>query len=258
MPLSPEAILQAARLLAERRRQGQPGPLLPEVCRPTDIDSALAIQAAVTSCLGSRIGAWKCGLPVEGKLVVAPIYAEAISTDSLCQVWAREGRVRVEPELAFVLGANLPARAEPYLPAEVDAAIARTHLALELIDSRYAQPDAASFADMLADNLVNQGLFLGPAVDSADAERAATLTLDVDDDLAQQRYSGQHPAGLPRAPLYWLAEHLRMRGLGLQAGQVVITGSYAGVIELPLAAESCLRFGELGTLTVRFAPRSVR
>src|SRR5690606_39981142 len=57
-------------------------------------------------------------------------------------------------------------RPEPYTPADVDAAIARTHLALELINSRYAEPDAAEFPEMLADGLVNQGLFIGPEVRS--------------------------------------------------------------------------------------------
>ena len=37
----------------------------------------------------------------------------------------------------------------------------------------------------------------------------------------------------PRRPLYWLAEFLRQQGIGLRAGQVVITGSLAGAPALP-------------------------
>ena len=45
---------------------------------------------------------------------------------------------------------------------------------------------------------------------------------------------------------------LRERGLGLQAGQAVITGSYAGVLELPLGRQLQIGFGALGILPIRF------
>jgi 2-keto-4-pentenoate hydratase len=51
----------------------------------------------------------------------------------------------------------------------------------------------------------------------------------------------------------WLANFLRERGLGLQAGQAVITGSYAGVLELPRGRQLHIGFGALGTLSIRFS-----
>lgn len=258
--MSSEKVIEGARVLVARRLSGEQGARLSESCRPATLEDAFAIQHAVTALLaeqqGEHVQAWKCGLPAPDRLVAGPIYARTVHDSSLCPVWVREGLVRVEPELAFVLGRDLPPRDAPYAPEEVDAAIARTHLALELIDSRYTPIEAAqaSFAEKLADGLVNQGLFIGPQVD-AEASRAAT---DIDirvrlADGSETQHAGHHPNGPPRSPLYWLAEFLRAQGLGLRAGQAVITGSYAGSFTLPLGQDIAIRYGELGELSVRFS-----
>lgn len=246
----------AASILAARRRSGEQGPRLPEGCRPLDVDTALAVQAAVTEQLGERIGGWKCGTPSEGRVVLAPIYAGTMHVSSPCAAWARDAQVRVEPELAFILGRDLPARDTPYTPVEIDAAIARTHLALELIGSRYSDPSGVTFAENLADGLLNQGLFIGPQVDGEKARTAATMAIRVMSGTAQPiNLEGRHPNAEPRAPLYWLAEFLRSRGKGLQAGQAIITGSYAGSFDLPAGQDILIEYGSLGRLTVRFAQR---
>ncbi|MDI1260301.1 fumarylacetoacetate hydrolase family protein [Aquabacterium sp.] len=245
----------AARILAARRASGEQGTRLPQACRPQSLGEAFDIQAAVTQQLQARIGAWKCALPQEGRLTAAPIYADTVHTASPCAVFAREGQVLVEPELAFILGQDLPARATPYRPDEVDAAIARTHIALELIDSRCTPAEAAqaSFAEKLADGLVNQGLFLGPQVDAGRAGGATELAIRVRHASgAEHLQQGRHPNGLPRSPLYWLVEFLRSRGQGLHAGQAVITGSYMGSFTLPLNEAVALQFGDLGALKVHF------
>ncbi|RZI85682.1 MAG: hydratase [Rubrivivax sp.] len=251
--------MEAARILAARRRSGEQGLRLPPSCRPLSLEAAFDIQFAVTDLLGERVGAWKCGLPSEGQLVAAPIHAGTVHWASPCKAWARDGQVRVEPELAFVLGHDLPPRDQPYTPAEVDAAIASTHLALELIDSRYIAHEAvnASFAEKLADGLVNQGLFIGPPVDGEHARLAASLPIQVSlMSGADRRHDGRHPNAQPRAPLHWLAEFLRGRGQGLLAGQAVITGSYAGSFMLPLDEDISIQYGDLGVVHVHFQART--
>ncbi|WP_201796587.1 hypothetical protein, partial [Tenacibaculum discolor] len=134
-----------------------------------------------------------------------------------------------------------------------DDAIAATHLALELIDSRYSDPSVLSFADKLADGLVNQGLFLGPEVDGEQASLTNVMPIAIRiEGSPEQVRAGQHPDPLPRVPLYWLVEYLREQGIGLQAGQAVITGSYAGTFPLPVDQAISLRYGDLGELRVRF------
>lgn len=253
------SIQSAAQILADRRRQGLSGPVLPDAIRPRTLDQAWAIQRAITALMGDEVAGWKCGMPGPDKWVVAPIYARTVhSGDAPCPVWAHDGHVRVEPELAFVIGGHLPTREAAYEPHEVDAAIARTHLALELIGSRYDAACASSltFADKLADGLVNQGLFIGPQVDGEVARLTHAMPITVE--LAGQPervLAGQHPEDLPRLPLYWLAEFLRSQGLSLKAGQVVITGSYVAAFPLPLGQAVSLAFGDLGRLALSFTAR---
>ncbi len=249
-------VASAASILAARRRSDEQGPRLPESCRPLDVDTALAIQSSVTGQLGVPVRAWKCGTPAEGRIVAAPIYAVTVEGGGDCRAIVRAAHVRVEPELAFILGKDLPARNAAYTSAEVDAAIAETRLALELIDSRYNDPAGASFAENLADGLLNQGLFLGMAVDSEKARTTAAMPIRVTLESGHDSVlDGRHPNADPRAPLYWLAEFLRSKGTGLQAGQAVITGSYAGSFDLPVGQQATIRYGELGELTVRFSQR---
>jgi 2-keto-4-pentenoate hydratase len=250
----------AGAILAERRRHGVSGPRLPEALRPATLWHALAIQSAVIELMDDDLAGWKCGTPGPDKLVVAPIFAGATHRASPCPVWAglEQGLVcvKVEPELAFVLGADLPPREQAYRPQEVDEAIAATHLALELIDSRYAPGEELSFADKLADGLVNQGLFLGPRIDGEAARVAHTMPIEVrSHGQVWRAEQGQHPDQAPRLPLYWLADYLRGHGQGLRAGQVVITGSYAGSFHVPVGPELHVRYGELGELSVRFSAR---
>jgi 2-keto-4-pentenoate hydratase len=49
-----------------------------------------------------------------------------------------------------------------------------------------------------------------------------------------------------------LAQSLAERGEALTKGQIVITGSLAGVLQLPLGTGLRVRYGELGALQVEF------
>jgi 2-keto-4-pentenoate hydratase len=228
-------------------------------CRPQNIEQALAVQAAVTDAwctqMDDSIGGWKCLLPPQDKLIVGPIYTRTIDTVAPVSLWPKGDKARIEPELAFVFGRDFPPRAEPYSDAEVDAAIVRTHMALELINSRYAQPQDCEFAEVLADGLVNQGLFIGPEVDAQQARMASGFSIAITAEGTTTQYEGVHPNLQPRAPLYWLVEFLRSQGQGIVAGQAVITGSYAGVIEVPLNCPISIDYAGLGTMPVQFSAR---
>lgn len=257
---TPFPAAEAAAILVARRINGSQADRLPEHCRPQTLEQALAVQAAVTGqwCeqMDDSIGGWKCLLPPEAKWVVGPIYTRTIDSVPPVSLWPKGDRARIEPELAFFFGKDLPARTEPYTPAEVDAAIARTHMALELINSRYTDPSSCEFPEMLADGLVNQGLFIGPEVDSRNARSASSFTVTMtcaNGEIIERQ--GQHPNTHPRAPLYWLAEFLRSRGEGIVAGQAVITGSYAGVIEVPVNSAIKIDYAGLGSMEVSFTPR---
>jgi 2-keto-4-pentenoate hydratase len=246
-------IMNAANILVARRLADEPGPGLNATYRPSDITTALKIQAAVTRLLGETVAGWKCGLPVGDRVILAPIHENSICRTESCSVRPRNGQVRIEPEIAFVLGQDLPTRSNPYSTAEVDAAISRTHIALELIGSRYTDPSAVSYEEHLADSLLNEGLVIGPQVDSEAARLtgAMPLRIRIGTGIATE-LDGAHPNGAPRAPLYWLAEFLRSHGQGLRAGEVVITGSYASSFDVPAGQDITIQYGSLGELAIRF------
>ncbi len=64
---------------------------------------------------------------------------------------------------------------------------------------------------------------------------------------------GRHPDGHPFKPLYWLANHLAgKRDFPLRAGDVVTTGSYCGVLDVPYDTPLTFAYGDRGTLDVAF------
>jgi 2-keto-4-pentenoate hydratase len=248
----------AARFLVAARQSRRPGERIPEVSRPADITAALAIQQRVTELLGLPIGGWKCSVPTTPRPVsMAPIYAPTIFSSSPCPILPIAGMARIEPEIAFVIGRDLPRRATAYTEAEVRAAIRAPHLVLELIGPRYADPATAAFPELLADAVANYGLFVGPAMPNALDQSLDVIPITIEAaGKSLHAVQGKHPDGHPLKPLVWLANYLAQHGEGLIAGQVVTTGSYCGVVDLPFKTPLNIRFGDLGTLSVEFAEPS--
>ncbi|APA89656.1 2-keto-4-pentenoate hydratase (plasmid) [Paraburkholderia sprentiae WSM5005] len=249
-----------ARILVTARRQGTLAERLPIELRPTNVDEGFAIQQKVGDQLGWQTGAWKCALPPAGKLIAAPIYDAVIYRGAQCRIHARlaQSCVRAEPELACVLARDLPPRREAYAEAEVLDALGNVHLALELLGSRYAHPESLTFPELLADGLFNAGLVIGPRVQLPEGATPADLPIEFPISLTRAghdtvSFAGRHPDRSVLAPIVWLVNFLRVRGLGLHAGQAVITGSYAGVLELPIGCELHIGFGDLGTLPILFS-----
>jgi 2-keto-4-pentenoate hydratase len=251
-----DRIERAAHELAARYRQGSKGGSLAADSSPADVSEALAIQQAVQTLLNAQTGGWKCSLPNAGQPVLAPIYRDRIvhaAQTTICRAPASQGEAEIEPEIAYVIGSDLPPRATPYSTQEVLQAVASTHLAFELIGSRYLDRKQESFIGKLADRLANDGLFVGPAIDGAlnqgDTLAAFALSLrDANGELGN--WSGKHPDGHPLTTLHWLVNYLAANGNGLQRGMVVTTGSYQGVIKVPANTAVHMQYGSLGQLDV--------
>jgi 2-keto-4-pentenoate hydratase len=241
---------QASQYLVNARRTGTAVARMPEAMRPADIDTALAIQSRVGELLGATIGGWKCSAPNGDRIVVAPIWSSDIHTGFRCPALSGS----IEPEIAFVLGRDLPPRTEPYTEDDVKAAIGEARMVLELIGSRFAQPKEAGFLEKLADSASNQGLFLGPAIPGGITPEMGHFPISVESrGKTIFEVEGKHPDGHPLIPLFWLANFLSRSAQGLKAGQVVTTGSYCGVIEVPLGDPLRIVFGAIGAMDVQLA-----
>jgi 2-keto-4-pentenoate hydratase len=255
--LTDQQIEQAARLLVSRRRGASAGALLSQTCRPADVDDALRIQQAVLQQLNAEIGGWKCSVPPTGGAVLAPIPANVIFRTSPCVMPIVDGMAAIEPEIAYVMGQNLPPRETPYSCNEVLNAVASVHLAFELIETRYTPDTAPDMPDKLADSLSNYGLFLGPSIkdehgkEGVDGASLPAIALVLNEgERASGSWEGKHPDGHPLRALHWLANYLAGRGTGLKRGEVVTTGSYHGLIQVPADTPLRMRFADLGNLDI--------
>jgi 2-keto-4-pentenoate hydratase len=246
--LSAEKVDQAAHHLLAARKAKTPGATMPESYRPADADGALAIQERVLELLGETIGGWKCGTPnpLTGPIVAA-IPASAILRSRLCAVPGAKGLI--EPEIAFVIAHDMPPRATPYSDAEIRAAIGEARLVVELITTRYADKASATPFEVLADAYNNHGLFIGPVIPNVLDHSLERLhvTIRTAADVLFDKESG-HPSGHPMKGFTWLVHFINSRGQGLKAGEIVTTGSYAGIVEAPLGVSIQVKLNSLGSL----------
>jgi 2-keto-4-pentenoate hydratase len=245
-------IADAAAFLAAARLSGRPGARLPESLRPQDLESALAVQRRAVVVLGQEVGGWKCSLPpAPGRVNCAPILKRTILRTSPYAVDAIGTTARIEPEVAFVMARDLPGRGSALSEADVRNAIGETHLVLEILGTRYTDPASATWLEMMADCVQNQGLFVGPRLPSGPDTPLASFPVTIRAvGRTLSMHDGRHGDGHPLRPLVWLANFLAGRGDPLRAGQVVTTGSYAGAIEVPLDTPLAVQFGDLGAIEV--------
>jgi 2-keto-4-pentenoate hydratase len=243
----------AATELLSRRVAGTKAPQLIEEQRPSTLEDALAIQAAMIEQHHDAVGGWKCLLPLaDDKYVVAPIFASDIKQGDSCELFADNGVVRVEPEIAFVLSQSLPANPNGYTEAQINDAIGSCHMALELIQSRFADDSGAEFYEKLADCLVNQGMFIGPELDRESVFAAANINITITQGTHVQTFEGKHPNPLPQLPIYWLINCMTRRGVDFQAGEAIITGSYCGIAEVDFDQPTTIDYAGLGQYQVEF------
>jgi 2-keto-4-pentenoate hydratase len=200
---------------------------------PADASAAYAIQHEVLSLTGARIGAWKVGARSPGAQAnTAPIDAELVHTSPARISHASFFRVLIELEIAFRFSYALPPRAEAYSRSEVFGALGGMAVALEVVDSRFAQwPNLAPLAQ-LADSQNNGALIVGkmepyeviaPSFDFLSPQ----LELNVDG-VSIIPPSAGNPAGDPRELLVWFVNHCSASGHTVQPFWTITTGSYTG------------------------------
>lgn len=158
---------------------------------------------------------------------------------------------RVEPEIAFVLRADL--RGPGVTEREVLAATAALVPALEVVDSRIRDWQIR-LADTIADNASCGRFVLGAArVPPGDFDlRLLGMVFRVDGQVVATA-TGAAVLGHPAAAVAWLANTLATFGQGLQAGQVVLPGSLVAAVDLQPGMEVQAEFDRLGCVSLRVA-----
>ncbi len=244
---------EAAKELVSRRKNDQQLGRLDSIIRPTTIDESIAIQTEVVKQMEDSVGGWKCLLPLEnGQLIVAPILANTVNRNKKCDIFSEHNVARIEPEIAFVLGKDLPANKNGYSAEVVDAAVSSCHMALELIKGRFAGDSDADYFEKLSDCLVNQGLFIGPEIEKELAYKANEVSINVTQNGTKTNYAGVHPNNAPHKPLHWLIDTMSKRGVSFSKGQAVITGSFVGIVDVDLNEECEIEYEGLGDYKITF------
>ena len=220
-----------ARLFGESRQTDA----LPAALMPADLDEAYAIRQAFEdiAVAGGRgaVAGFKIGLttPVMQKLcgVDEPCYG-AIFAGEVHQLRAELKvanycRLGIETEIAVRLGEDLLRGDDP---ARVAGAVESCMAAIELLEDLRHDYKRLSAAAMVAGNVWNAGVVLGPPVAdwrSLDLARVgARLAID---GREIGRGVGGDVMGNPLNALAWLAGKRASEGRPLQRGTIVMTGS---------------------------------
>lgn len=245
------------RIVANRERRTQSAP--PSASRPLSEPEAYAIQDKLREALvasGEKVIGWKAGFtnkatqtafgataPVCGFLLANGVYSSPAEVPL-----GRFTQIAVEAEVAFVMREDLigPGITPPRALAAVDGALP----ALELIDARWS--GKATATDVIADGVYANAIVLAPLTSVRHLDLALEgLVYEMNGAIAATNTAAEVLGG-PANSLAWIANTLGARGLGLKAGDVVMSGSVS-ILLRPQAGETVrATFTRLGSVAARF------
>ncbi len=187
------------------------------------LETAYAIQAALGE--GREVKGYKLGLisaakqeqmgidfPIYGRVYPEMLLESPVSLSRFIQP-------RLEPELAVVLGDEVPPEAAP---GAASLAVGGLFLAIDFLDSIW-EGYRFSISDVVADNTSGGGFLLGER--PLDVPLEGRLSLYLDGELLTE--GPLEALGNLDERLLWLAGEVG----GLEAGQVVFLGSPAAALE---------------------------
>lgn len=163
---------------------------------------------------------------------------------------ARFSNVRIEVELAFVLGEPLTG---PHTTVfDVMRATEYVIPALEILDSRI-EMQGRTIVDTIADNAAMGGMVYGGnpvAPDSVDLRWISALLYrnEVIEESGVAAAVLNHPA----MGVAWLADKLAQHGDRLEAGEIILAGSFTRPMWVHAGDTVLADYGPLGTIACRF------
>ncbi|HZY15742.1 MAG TPA: 2-oxo-hepta-3-ene-1,7-dioic acid hydratase [Ramlibacter sp.] len=164
---------------------------------------------------------------------------------------------RVEVELAFILKRRL---AGPQVsPEDVLAATDYVQPAIEIIDARIEQFDrhtkaARKVFDTISDNAANAGIVLGgQRVHPREVDLPWVGAILRQNGVVEETGLAAGVQGNPAVGVAWLARKLAPWGEGLDAGEVVLAGSFTRPVPARPGDLFDADYGPLGRFEFRFA-----
>jgi len=266
--LSPTDIAAAAESLDEAERTRVQTGLLSLRHPGMTMDDAYAVQGAWVKkklSAGRKVIGWKIGLtskamqyalnidvPDSGVLFDDMLFADGdtIPKDRFIQP-------RIEAELAFVTKAPL---AGPNVSVfDVLNATDYVTPALEILDTRILRVDpetrkARTIVDTISDNAANAGIVVGGRAvrpDQTDLRWAGAIVSRNAE--VEETGLGAGVLNHPARGIAWLANRLALYGERIEAGQIVLAGSFIRPVEARHGDTIVADYGPLGTVSCFFA-----
>jgi 2-oxo-hept-3-ene-1,7-dioate hydratase len=266
--LTPSEIANAAtRLFTAEQSRVQMG-LLSIQHPDMTMDDAYAVQAAFVAqrhAQGRKTIGWKIGLtskamqsalnittPDSGVLMDDMAFGNGaiIPTNRFIQP-------RIEAELAFIL--KSPLQGPGVTVADVITATDTIVPALEILDTRILRVDPTSgktrtIVDTISDNAANAGIVTGGRAmrpDAFDPRWAGAIVMRNGE--VEETGLGAGVLNEPALAVAWLANRLAQYRQRIEAGQIVLSGSFIRPIEARHGDTILADFGPMGTVGCYFA-----
>ncbi len=231
-----------------------------------DMDDAYAVQSALVDlkqAAGRKVIGWKIGLtskamqyalgidiPDSGVLFDDMEFAHGAQVPA-----GRFIQPRIEAEIAFKVHSSLEGQ---ITRADVIAATEFVAPSIEILDTRILRADPATgktrnVCDTISDNAANAGIVLGPqrhGVKDFDLRWVGSIVSRGGE--VEESGLGAGVLNDPVAGIVWLVRRLAKYGQRVEAGQIVLSGSFIRPIECPSGSQIRADFGPFGEVEIGF------
>ena len=259
--LEPEVIAAIADELAAAERDRTTVPLLTSRHPDMTVEDSYAVQnewrrrgvAAGRRLVGRKIGLTSKVMQAATGITepdYGAIFADMVYENGAVIPHDRFSNVRIEVELAFVL--RQPVHGPDATVFDVLRATEYVVPALEILSSRIDM-QGRTIVDTISDNAAMGGMVYGGnpvAVDQVDLRWVSALLYrnEVIEESGVAAAVLNHPA----VGVAWLANKLAQHGDRLEAGEIVLAGSFTRPMWVHPGDSVLADYKELGTITCRF------
>ena len=206
---------------------------------------------------GVGLAGWKVGLTAEAIQrqfgVHEPVFGLLLKSGSRPSGTVFQFNDLIQPgfenELCLTIGTTL--RGPGVTLEQARAAISAVAPALEIIERRGDL--AGDLGLTLADNAQQKAFVTGPSIAPPGGFRLSEATVEVlVNGQSMERASGAEVMGDPAASIAWLANKLAEFGYSLEAGMVVMSGSFTRQYSLAVGDRVEARFDPFGSVSAEF------
>lgn len=246
---------RVAQALLSARREGRCADAEPFAAALEHADQAYAVQAIVARSLGwqeAGAGYWKSGgasreaTLTHARLPLAGVWTSPAHAGDWPFTWRG-----IEAEIALRLGQGVDAAQAASLDyAGAAALVDAMAVSIEVVDSRWRQYVAAPALLKLADLQAHGALVLGAWQDYA-ARDWATQRCRVRIGAETIERRGTHALGDPAYGLVAWLRHATREGRPVEAGTVVTTGTWVGILDASAGDLVTAEFDGIGHASVQ-------